>query len=395
MQQISLFKNPYLYSLVLLFAVFAGIYGCTKKSNGIDNNQIVETPYSLFFSDTAGAVYASNDGKAYKNIFQADGYPCKALCSQFNNLFIIKKKLYVSTDNGKNFSMGDSLISNYTATDCNGITVGQNQSMIINVPSWSRVYVSSTDTSSGVNYLGQALSISGGSLGSWTNFDARYDTFTGGVGDLPVNMISYTRLKCGTVCGLALDPSVLGTPYRNFYKNDTPQYKDPWEEVTAYTPGVAPTRNITGTPLPSFTTSGIKSSFFTLGHYNNRLIAIDAICNYGAYYSDDTGRTWVQYPGIPTGTSLLSICSPFDESCMIGSSSGLYVLNNNTGIFQINNNGLTAGIRINGITYKENIYKSGSLQKVIFLATNKGIYQSTDGGNNWIMTIPGNYTCIY
>jgi len=375
-----------LYIVGILLMAIIGFNSCTKNNGGIDNNQIIETPYSLFFSDSAGAVYNSNDGKAYTNIFPADGRPCRAICSQESNIFIVKTNLYTSFNNGLNFSVGNNEVDSLTTTDCNNITVGLNESMIINIPNWYRTYIASNNPAP-QNYFGQEFSFSGGGYGTWANFDATFDTFPGHIGNLGFQMISYTQLSNGILCALGIQPPV-SSPYnyRNFYKVDTETYATPWEEVTGDILG-AP-RNQTGSPLPT-------NGFFTLGHYNERLIAIDSKCNNGAYYSDDTGRTWIQYPGIPPNTSLLSICSPFEETCLIGSAAGLYVLNNNTGTFQLNTNGLTADLRVSGITYKENVYKTGTSQKFVYLATNKGIYQSTDGGNNFILTIPGNYTCIY
>jgi hypothetical protein len=389
MRNSYLFKNSYLYPATLLSAVLFGLFSCTKSVSGTDNNQVVETPYSIIFSDTSGAVYKSNDGKTFTNIFVADGTPCRAICSQNGNIFIIKNNLYVSSNNGANFSVGNNFVASVTCPDIFGNVTGLNESMIINIPDWYRTYVVSSDPS-GANFFGQSLSISGGVYGSWGDYEAVWDTFPGGIGIyLPIQFISYTRLKNGVLCALGLDAPVPADYrnyiYRNFYKIDTPN-RDPWMEVTAGANGAS--RNMSGTPLPG-------SSFFTLGHYNNRLIAIDGRGQDGAYYSDDTGRTWVQYPGIPTNLPLLSVCSPFDQTSLIGTSNGLYQLNNSTGAFQLNNNGLTNGIRVAGIAYKENVFKSGSTKQFVYLATNKGIYQSQDGGNTWVMTIPGNFTTIY
>ena len=379
-------RKSSLYCIGIILAVVTGLHSC-KKVNGIDNNQILETPYSLFFSDTAGAVYSSNDGKNHTAIFTADGTPCRAICNSGSNILLVKNNVYVSTNNGANFSQSYLNAQSFTAIDCNNQVVKLNQSMILNIPSWSRVYVASNSPSP-FNYLGLAFSFTGGLFKSWENFDSYDTTGSIGVGALPVSTVSFTRLTSGAVAALAIeDPYVPGGTiyYRNFYKTDTPG-RDQWKETTGGSKG-AP-RDMSGTPLP-------QSGFFSLGHINNRLIAIDGTCINGAYFSDDTGRTWTQYTGIPTTISLLSICSPFEETCLIGSSNGLYVLNNNTGSFALNNNGLTAGIRVNGITYKENVFKNGVIQKFVYLATNHGIYQSQDGGNNWVMTIPGNFTTIY
>ena len=386
-------KSSLYLSIGILLAVFTGIYSCTKV-NGIDNNKIIETPYSLYFGDTSGAVYNSNDGKTYTTVFQADGYPCKAICTSYSNIILVKNNLYVSTNNGINFNIGYDAITIDTSRDCNNYPIGLNQSMILNVPDWYRLYLAS-DSFNTQNPLGMAVTTGGGVAGYW-GFDKSYDTSgyaegtAGGYGTLPATMISFTRLKNGVVCALGLNgsaPAAFSSPYtyKNYYRGVT-LHNHYWEETTAGVFG-AP-RNMTGSPLPSL-------GFFTLGHYNNRLIAIDSKCTYGAYYSDDTGRTWIAYSGIPANTSLISIASPFEETCLIGSSNGLYILNLNTGSFQQVTNGLTSGLIVRSIAFKENIYKSGNTQKYVFLATNKGIYQSMDGGSTWLRTIPGNFTAIY
>ncbi len=255
--------------------------------------------------------------------------------------------------------------------------------MIINLPDWGRVYVATNNL---LSSLGQEYTASGGIFGSWNDVDDYYDTTTKsgvrtGVGSLPVSMISYTRLTNGVLAGLAIQAPHI---YRNFFKGSLSGSS--WEECTGGPYG-AP-RDTSGIPLPS-------SGFFTLGHLNNQLIAIDATCTNGAYYSNDTGRIWAKYPGIPAGVSLLCICSPFEETCLIGSNSGLYVLDQNTGSFALNTSGLSSNIIVHGITYKENLFKNGNTQKYVYLATNKGIFQSSDGGNNWVLTIAGNFTAIY
>ena len=60
-------RKSFLYvTLGFVAAAFATIYGCTKKVNGINNDQVIETPYGLFFSDTAGTLFVTNDGKQLK-----------------------------------------------------------------------------------------------------------------------------------------------------------------------------------------------------------------------------------------------------------------------------------------------------------------------------------------
>lgn len=395
--------------LILGFVAVALVttYSCTKRVNGINNDQVVETPYSLFFSDTAGTLYSTNDGKTAKIIFKADGYPCRAICTDNGNILWAKKNLYISS-NGKNFNHAYDSITSYNFMACNGLWLNLNQSMIIDIPDWGMSFVAS-DYASVTNYIGVAFSLNqGGIRGSWWNDIPDTPVFVGdpvamgffGTPPFEVRVTSFSLLKNGVLC--AYD----GRNNRHFFRTKTTL----WNECTpnpdfGVVPGVGDPANHSGVPLPhrvpdgfGFTAPVDTTAFYSLGHYNNRLIAIDNInCNgNGAYYSDDTGRTWKAYSGLPN-KPLLCIASPFEEICLIGTdSAGLYQLNNNTSMWeQQTNNGLGKYIVVRNIAFKENIYKDGSRKKFIYLATNQGIYQSTNGGNNWTKTIDGNFVAVY
>ncbi len=423
-------KKPLITTLALLAAFAAGLYSCTKKISGISNNQVIETPFSLFFADTSGALYSSNDGlKIRKTLFKADGYPSKAICVDGNNILWAKNNLYISTNNGVNFNQAyDSLSSiatlpylqdgtggppvipyiPYPMYACNGLQVELNQSMIINIPSWNESFTCSNANAYN-NYMGVVFSLNyGGVIGSWW-FD-NVDTL-GNIGfygpTSTITMTSYTYLeKMDVLCGYD------GIHNRNFYRTQNTL----WNETTANPDtfgSPVPTPETFGAPgrfsgirlphnnrmynLSNYGTIADTSAFYSYGHYNNRLIAIDQKgCNgSGAYYSDDTGKNWFQYQGLPA-KPLLCINSPFEEICLIGTdSAGLWALNTNTGTWQQNNHGLATNLVVRGIAFKKNVYKDATEKKYIFLATNKGIYMSSDMGSNWTMTIPGNFVSIY
>lgn len=402
-------RKSFLYlSLGFVAAAMVSIYSCVKKVNGINNDQVIETPYGLFFSDTAGTLYVTNDGKTVKTIFKADGFPCRAICTDDGNVLWVKKNLYIST-NGRNFNHAYDSVTSYDFKACNGKWLNLNQSMIIDIPDWEQSFTCSDYPTTTENYLGVVSNTRrGGILGYWWPELPDTPVFTGdpvpfgsyGTPPYTIRVTSFTLLKNGVLC--AYD----GRNNRNFFRTKTTL----WNECTANPehgaePGVGDPANFSGTPLPhriplgfGFTAPVDTTAFYSLGHYNNRLIAIDNInCNSnGAYYSDDTGRTWKPYSGLPN-KPLLCIASPFEEICLIGTdSAGLYVLNNNTGMWQLQqNNGLEKNIIVRNIAFKENIYKNGSRKKFVYLATNKGIYQSTDNGNYWTLTIPGNYVAVY
>jgi len=390
-------------SLVLALLLW-GAWGCTKKMSGVNNNQVIETPYTLFFADSAGGLYKTNDAKTVQTLFKADGFPSKAICVSGTNLLWVKNvSIYISTNNGVNFNHTFDSAGYYPSAACNGFPLDLNQSMALDVPAWNRVYFVSTEGPATNNYMGVRYSLYDGAPGTWYT-DGRPDTngAAGQYGSAPytISITSLTQLTNGVLCGYDTWNN------RNFYK--TPDIL--WKETTAnpdsasssfsgYS-GIGNRSLWAGVCLPHNTTRAATidtSARYSIGHYNNRLIAIDnKNCNgNGAYYSDDTGRNWAQYQGLPK-KPLLCIASPFEEVCLIGTdSAGLYMLNNNTGLWQPNNNGLGSGLIVRNIAFKQNTYKDGSILKYVFLATNKGIYMSTDVGANWTLAIPGNFINVY
>ena len=398
-------KRASLYVAVLLALIAISEYSC-KKVNGINNQNVIETPFSLYFCDTAGTLFVTNDGKNLGPVvFPPDGKPSRSLITSGNNILWAKDSMYFSSNNGTNFNHSYDSLLWFPGKTVNNVAINLNQSMLINIPAWdNRIYACSRATSAvdygtlTPNYMGLVYSDQGGILGSW-HFENSYDTSGnfGGVGILPVHMASFTQLKNGTLCGLAYESTPLPTTalryVRNFYK---PAKDQQWSEVTANPDNILtlPLTNTAGTPLPPHVGT-VDTSFFTLGHYNDRLIAIDNKGEYGAWYSDDLGANWQQYTGLPN-RPLRCVSSPFEEVCLIGTdSAGLWIYNANTRVWQQNNSGLASNLIVRNIAFKENIFKNGNRQKYIFLATNKGIFQSTDGGINWILTIKGNYTDLY
>jgi hypothetical protein len=398
-------KSSLFFKSVILAGLLCTVSYSCKKVNGINNNTVIETPFSLYFSDTAGTLYNSNDGTTRHTIFPADGTPSRSLCISANNILFVKKLILFSANNGVNFNHSFDSLQGLTKVGCDGRALTLNQSMIIDMPDWNKVFTTSgiihDPTGTGaLDYLGVEISNNHGVPGSWYA-NGGYDT-SGRVGFLPVNMISYTRLTNGVLAGLAINrnqDAITGAMdtihFRNFYRacgNDE-DYACSWRETTGS--GIGGAGDTSGSPLPPNYTDTLPA-FFTLGHYNNRLIAVDQMCHHGAWYSDDTGRSWLKYAGLPANTSLLCVASPFEQVCLIGTyGAGLYILNVNTQSFQQNNNGLGKNLVVRSIAAKENVYKNGIKKRYIYLATNQGIYQSSDDGINWVKTIAGNYVSIY
>lgn len=408
-------RKPYLLAVTIgLFVVLgAGMIGCTKKVDAIDNNQVVETPFTVFFADVSGAVYSSNDGSTVtKEVFQADRFPVRALCVAYNNILFAKQNLYISTNNGSSFNHSDDSVASYPGQACDGYTFDLNQSMLLFIKDWNYVYVTN-DVTNSANYVGLSFNlyggvegdVSNGSLGNW--YLDRVDTtlpipHIGNYNpvvdpNFQVQITSLTLLPNGVLMGYDARHN------RCFYRNKNIL----WCESTgnpdrADMPDIGDPNNNIGAMLPHhnlFPIFGVidTTARYSYGHYNNELIAYDQLgcVAGGAYYSDDSGRNWKPFVGLPT-KPLLCMESPFEEEALIGTQgAGLYMLNNNTHTWQANNNGLAQNCTVRSIVGKERIYKNGRIQKYIFLATDNGIYQSTDGANNWTKVRDGNFTAIY
>src|ERR1700759_2978486 len=110
------------------------LHGCKKPSNGIDNNQVITKPYSLFVADTNGVIYSTNDGEHFRDLdFTADGTRVRALVTSGNNLMMVKYNAWVRVGTDINFNQIDpSNIVNPQIV---------NQSMVLDVPAMKRVFL--------------------------------------------------------------------------------------------------------------------------------------------------------------------------------------------------------------------------------------------------------------
>jgi len=279
------------------------------------------------------------------------------------NLLVVKPNVYYEINNAANFNVSYGYPAQYKHLGVNGEVLPLNQTMIINSPAWGHMYVASVDPDP-TNYFGIAWTTQNGIINSWSP-ENYYDTDH--IVNLPRCAMSFTQMENGTmVC--------IDTLGNCFYRHSA-TLADRWEEG--------------GTALPA-------NGYYSAGHINNRIIAIDTKGANGAYYSDDLGTSWNSISGLPTGRPLLSISSPYEQVCLVGTdSAGVYVLNEGTGSFQPANSGLPPYTVVRGIAFKENIYKNDTKQQYVYLATNTGIYQSVDMGLNWVKTIPGNFVAVY
>src|SRR5690606_29244400 len=169
------------YKLTLVALMAVSLYSCRPVENGIDNNQVIKKPYTLYACDTLGTLYNSNDGVDYKDIvFTADGYPSRAIATSGDYLLWVKSNSFVSDNDGQNFNpTHNGNVVNQAAFD---------NSLLLNVPNLQRVYMSSTQGPGGCIY-----SDSNGKRNTWV-IDTKFEPGVSGV-----QFTSFTLLPKGTV----------------------------------------------------------------------------------------------------------------------------------------------------------------------------------------------------
>lgn len=333
---------------LLLLTVAAGAFvgtGC-NKSDGIDNETVIRTPYGVYFSDRLGALYNTNDGKAFKTVFPTDGYSARAISTSGVNILWIKNNLHVSSDDGLNFNpsrIGGALLNPNPAANWS--------SMILDVPRHDRIYVATTTgTTNGVAY-------------SENHGITWQDDISWAVSGVAPQ--SFAETKDGRL--YALD-------------NNGPRLFERLNKLAAWT---EVTMN---TALPPAT--------YQLSHFNNTLVAADVNGAGGVFFSNDYGVNWYNYPGIPTNQEIFSINAPFEQVLLAGTdSAGIYRLNGNS--FEPSNNGLAPFTKVYGIVGKQDMYKNEKIIQYVYIATSNGIFRSEDLGQNWTLVRPGDFRTIY
>lgn len=337
-------RKSYLFYNLALATLFIIAFQSCKKENGIDNDSVIKKPYGLYLGDSQGALLNTNDGVNYKTIFPPDGYPMRAIITSGYNALFIKSNVHLSVNNGGNFDSTYSFTNPFTPW----------QPMILDVPNHQRVYLISVDPAS----KGIVLSDDNGKR--WV-VDTSWDDNTAGG-----NITSFAQLKSGEAL------YAHGSIGDSIYKRDNKL--DKWTNIV-------PT-----TPLPA-------SGIFYLGHYNNTLTATDITGVSGMYGSNNDGKDWFPYFGLPKRV-LYATNAPFEQTLLVGTDSmGVYRLQN--GVFVPSNNGLENYTTVFAIAGKDDIYKNDATKRYVYIATDKGLYRSEDLGQNWTLVKEGFFKALY
>lgn len=335
-------RSSILYTLALMFMLGAALQGCKKPSPlSIDNNQVIQKPFTLYVADSNGAIWHTNDGVNFNQV-QGRGsgggvHTWSVMLSDTVILQVQTGVISVSDDNGRNFN----------ALSGEGFSINPNsywQSQILDVPSFNRIYLAALD--------GTYYSDSNGKMYTW-----RRD------GSGP-GMNSFTQLKDGTLVG-----------------HDGAG-------------GIYTLSDITAT-WQSLGTAPFTSAATTyLSHFGNMIIGADYASNGVWYYNNST---WTQFTGLPADAKVLSMTNAFDQALLVGTEShGIFrVVPHASSAFEASSEGLLSGAKIFGLTAKSNVYKNGAVKQYIFASTTKGVFRSEDLGKNWVQAFDRNCAAIY
>ena len=334
----------YFLYIIMLSVTIGGLFGSgCRKENGIVNNNVIRTPYSLYFSDKLGAMYNTNDGKAYKVIFPTDGYTARAVTTSGPNIIWVKNNLHLSADNGLNFNPKNFNVS----------PLANWQSLILDVPDQGRLYLASKTGVNGVEF----------SPDNGITWQTDPATVWGSISGASVQ--SFAQLRNGWL--YAID----NTGTRIFERKSLTAQ---WTEVTQVT------------ALPAGT--------YYLSHFNNALIAADVTGVGGLFYSNNGGVDWATYAGLPNSQEIFSVGAPLDQVLLCGTdSAGIYRLVGDK--FQPSNNGLEPFTKVYGIVGKQETYKNNVIRQFVYIATSKGLFRSEDLGQNWTLVRPGDIRVLY
>ena len=350
-------RKSYLFYKLAVVALLALTFQSCKKNHGVDNNNEVQTPYSLYYSDSAGVLYHTNSGDVQDTlVFPADGYQSRALMIVDSNILWIKKSVFYSVDNGSHFNPTYGTTGQFTNP------MSYNQSMMVYAKDQNRVYICTTD-GHGVVYSDKS-----GNPGTWQS-DNNWDGNIPNLGTVTIS--SLTQLDNGVMIGY--DP----VNDRTFAKDNA---GGTWYETTDLDTSHHQM-------LPD-------TSSWTMWHMSNTLIAIDSTSYNGLYFSDNKGTSWThtQTPGLGS-TRCYFVAVLFNQVVLLGTEKGVYRLVG--GDFVSSNTGVANNAHVRGFVSKEIVYKTGEVKQFIYMTCDKGLYRSEDMGHTWAFVRGGNLINVW
>lgn len=347
-------KGKNLLGKLSLIALFAIATQSCKKENGIDNNNVIQRPYVLYASDAVGNIINSNDGENFRTIFSGDGKPLRALITSKKNILIVKEKtVFFSENEGKLFNPIKPILVQVPSTILWPY-------FILDIPSLNRIYICNERIG------GVAQTAISPENGTYFNPDTSWTE-----NDTPLIMESFTYADNKILFGYSQTGSLFAGNklFAKFEKDKvwTPVYTD----------------------LPN--TAGAR---YYLSHTGSRLVATDynAIST-GAYYSDDSGKRFKPYTGLPVGKTIHCTYSAYQTLLVGTSGNGVYRTSGTA--FEAANSGIPANTTVYSIVAKDNLYKNDAVNKYFYIATNKGIYKSEDLAKSWVKVKDGDYRLLY
>ncbi len=319
--------------------------GCKKEDNlGIDNDKIIQTPYSLFVSTDLGWILKTNDGESYDAVMPADGFPPVSILTPHNNLILVKNNVHLSEDNGKNFNPVYLHVNHFPW-----------QQIAVFSEQQDRIYITSTQ--------GNGIAYSADTGKTWIT-DNEWDS------PLPpgFQISSFATTADGAVYAFS---------YNNFalFKKDNKD--DKWTVVTMI--GLLP---------------GPFSQYFITA-VDNRLYLTDYSGQYDMWYSDDGGVNWNRYfhNNMPYVHYNDANAAPGGPLLVATDSFGVYRAQDSGMV--MSSVGLEEFTTVYRIVNKKNIYKNGTVSDYVFISTSNGIYRSEDKGFTWDKLTSGQYNRKY
>ncbi|MFT4061150.1 MAG: hypothetical protein QM642_02200 [Edaphocola sp.] len=333
------------------FATLFAIQGCKKESSvGIDNDQVVKTPYGLYAANDEGWLINSTDGETFNSIFPPDGYAPRLIVTSGDNLLMLKANLHMSTNNGRNFN---PVFTNVRFFDW--------QTMAYNSLQHQRLYITSN------TYRG--ISISDDNGATWAA-DTAWES------NIPpiFTISSFSGLYDGKLFAYSNENNVM---FRRDSKTSN------WAPVTSE--GLFP----------------VDGTAFFLCSNKTTLFLTDKNAIGGVWYSEDAGLHWyrVAQGELPYKHSWNCAVSPGGGQTILVGTDTFGVYRNEYGKMVASSTGLEENTTVYSMAVKSNTYKNDAVKDYVYIGTNKGIYRSEDYGTTWDKvtngTFDGSYKATY